>query len=127
MTRKKYLARAKAWDDAGRPDELLITHEYDMLAMRCWFQSKGAEQEGRDQVVADFGDACEKSHERHSPRWWDMLLQSRDHCCLCGERYMVENLSVCTACLDSFCFNCVGKQLAPNGNPLHACGGEIVG
>ena len=127
MTRERYLAAATAWDAAGRPDTLLYTNEYQLLALRCWFQSDGAAREGRDQVVADFGDACEKTSEVDSPHWWGRLLAFRLNCDRCGERYMIENLSICTKCLGTYCFNCIDTASAPNGNRIHHCGGEIVG
>lgn len=127
MTRRRYLGAAQAWHDGGRPRDLLLSGDLELLALRCWFQSDGAEREGRDQVVADFGDACEAAYEERFPTWWGMLLRERTHCETCGERYMHENLFICTHCLRLYCFHCIDKQQAPNGNWQHPCGGEVVG
>ena len=78
-------------------------------------------------MVADFGDACEAAYEERLPDWWGRLLRERTNCERCGERYMYENLSICTGCLSVFCFHCLEKSKAPNGNWLHYCGGELVG
>lgn len=127
MTRKRYLAAAQAWDEAGRPSDRLLSGDLELLALLCWLHSKGAEREGRDQVLADFGDACKAVYEEADPHWWGRLLRVRTYCDSCGERYMHENLSVCTHCLRLYCFHCSDKTEAPNGNWLHYCGGEMVG
>ena len=40
---------------------------------------------------------------------------------------MIENLSICTWCLGTYCFNRIDSKLAPNGNRLHVWCGEMVG
>lgn len=127
MSRERYLAAARAWDVAGRPANLLIRNEYQLLAMRCWFHSSGAQQEGRDQVMANFCAASEKNYAAEFPHWWETLLSSREQCDRCGEQYKVENLSICTGCLGTYCYRCTDYAPAANGNMSHSCGGEIVG
>jgi hypothetical protein len=59
--------------------------------------------------------------------WWDDLLNQREYCEQCGERYRLSNLSLCSKCGRTYCFRCLPYERAPNGNYLHHCGGEIVG
>ena len=127
MTRAKYLTASTTWDEAGRPDSLLIQDEWELLAMRCWFVSSGAEREGRDPLIADFGDASEKLYEQTSPHWWGTLLRQRHYCERCCETYRIENLAVCTGCLSTYCHRCIVEPASTNGNYRHHCGGELVG
>jgi hypothetical protein len=127
MNHSSFLAAAAAWDRAGRPDSMLEQNVWRLLALRCWFQSDGAAQDGRQPVLADYGDACEKHLEIRDPDWWDTLLRQRDLCERCGETYRVENLAVCTGCLRTYCHCCIDEPKAPNGNYMHHCGGELVG
>jgi hypothetical protein len=127
MSRERYLAAATAWDQAGKPVDLLLHNKYQLFAMRCWIDSGGAQQEGIDQVVADFHDANEKHYEAKFPNWWQQLMASRENCDFCSEQYKVKNLSICTGCLGTYCYRCIDYTPAANGNRRHACGGEIVG
>jgi hypothetical protein len=125
MTQLRYLAAAEAWKAAGCPLELLVRNEYELLAMRCWLQSQGAQ--GVEEVVEEFRDACVKNYEMDFPNWWKSLLSRREYCDRCGETYKIENLSICTGCMGTYCYKCIDNNHAPNGNRQHGCGGEIVG
>ena len=59
-----------------------------------------------------------------NPFWFEHLISERDHCSLCGESYLVDNMSLCTNCLGTYCYKCKNFPLGPNGNPVHACTDE---
>jgi hypothetical protein len=125
MTAKQqYEDQAGRWDRAGRPADLLLS-DWSLMALRCWSWSEGGKQEGVSEILGAFMAASEAA----SPAsWLDDLMSERDTCIDCGAGYRVENLAVCTACRDCYCYRCAAAAgRAGNGNPQCRCGGEIVG
>lgn len=126
----QYLSKATAWDEQGRPENLLISNDYSLMALESWVLSmerwKGGEP---DSLIRDYANACGDAKDASQPGWRDRLYAERSHCELCGERYRIENLAICTDCLRNYCHRCFihFKGTAPNGNTLHSCGGELVG
>jgi len=125
--KQQYEADALCWQQAGRDAAQLLQTRWDVLALACWVNSKGAEADGVSQQLRDFLDACEARLRRISPGWYDDVLCERGHCARCGESWRIENLAVCTHCEYTYCFRCDDFPLAENGNPQHHCGGELVG
>jgi hypothetical protein len=115
---------AAVWDAVGRSDALLISG-WKLLGLRCWCHSPGGKREGVSPTLADFLAA---SVQGESTDWVEDLLGDRESCRRCGEVYRVENLQLCTACMDTTCYRCASVgPLAANGNPACPCGGELVG
>ena len=128
MSLIKYEEHAARWEASGRAPAALLTSEWQLLTLRCWLYSEGAKAQSISPLLAEFAHESFAAIEARAPDWYEALLRERDHCSGCGERYRVENLSVCTKCLNTYCFRCDAfTPLAPNGNRLHSCGGEIVG
>lgn len=132
MSRAYYQELADTWAAAGRPTKLLIDNEWQLLAFMSWAHSEPRDPDfdGFSEVVVAFYNACLAAMDDRSLEWYDDLLMKRDPCDLCGETYLVENLSLCCECMSTYCWSCaerISKGKAPNGNRLHVCGGEIVG
>ena len=127
MTHAMFLAAAEKWQAAGRPDELLCSHDWRLMVMFCWVPSEGALREGVEPVLEEYVRVSKSTMDACRPGWYDRLLSTREYCDLCGERYRLENLVVCTKCLRNSCWRCITSARAPNGNRLHGCGGELVG
>jgi serine/threonine protein kinase/Tfp pilus assembly protein PilF len=110
---------AQRWDQAGRPEAALLAG-MDNLRASCWIASPG----GRKTPLSELGAAfVAASRFRGS-----VNLSQRSHCSSCGERYKLENLGICTACDDKYCYRCTpAGGTHANGNQACGCGGEVVG
>jgi hypothetical protein len=106
--------------------------------MRRWFRSDGClkeyEKKRLSDTFLDYLNACLEAQWNHNSNWYEEELHERTNCDRCGERYMLENLSVCTDCLNSYCRQCAPDfPTVENGNRACGCklpgssGGELVG
>jgi hypothetical protein len=127
MTYEIYSSAARGWRASGHSDAVLLTGEYQLMALHCWRTSSGASNDRVDSGVTDYYMASKKAKNARSPGWYGRLLAQRESCSRCNGTFKVENMSVCTACTRLICPQCVPFQTARNGNPLHSCGGEVVG
>ncbi|MGW1976999.1 hypothetical protein [Streptomyces sp. NPDC001889] len=48
---------------------------------------------------------------------WNVMLRARDVCESCGDTYRLENIGLCTGCMEYTCYSCRGHG---------SCAGEIV-
>jgi hypothetical protein len=119
---------ADRWLASGRDDGMLLSNPYALLALRCWLGTELAKHAGAR--IGQFARASLDTHERAHPGWYDRLLGERSTCDRCGETYRLENLSICTKCLGTYCPFCSRDGL-PSGSlasaPVHSCGGDLVG
>jgi hypothetical protein len=125
---ERYEAEARAWDEAGRPE--LDASRWRTAAFHLWMQSEGAKREAVSARVRDYLAALRASLDAESPGWYDGMFDDRDVCAVCGERYRMENLALCTECSALYCYrDRASGGTAPNGNDrCPRCGvGEIVG
>ncbi len=127
MSRETYLGMAKLWDMGGRTETRLQTEDWRLMALCCWLGSDGVRREGDNELIRQFCQASRALRERQRPNWFDRLLAQRETCERCHASYRVENLALCTLCVLPFCHQCLPTARARNGNPVHACGGEVVG
>ena len=127
MSQLLFQALADKWESAGRPAKLLIDVPWSMLALMSWTHSDGAKKEGISEGIARFEYESRRRMDKRFPGWYDDLLFERHHCEGCGERYRMENLSMCTNCQRICCYWCSTGERAANGNRAHSCGGEFVG
>jgi len=135
--RDRYELDAEKWQKGGCTDDKLETNTLRLIAMRCWFYSSGCLKENEAKRLSDtflaYLNACLKYQWDRNQNWYEEELHERTDCDQCGERYMLENLSICTDCLNLRCFNCLDFPKAANGNRAHSCGllgsglGELVG
>ena len=111
------LARAAAaWAGRGRADELLVTGTA-FFAAHLW--RFAVEREGRplDGLTLAYLDASYRGIG--GAEGWSAMLLPRVRCACHGERWRVENITVCLGCLRYQC-TYAGRECA-------ACGGRIVG
>ncbi|MCW5631882.1 MAG: hypothetical protein KIT17_00965 [Rubrivivax sp.] len=127
MSREYFQAMADKWEQAGRPAGLLPDNRWVLMALTSWTVSDGARAEGVSPEIRAFEKAALRQMKSRSPAWWDNLMRERHYCESCGERYRLENLHNCSKCMRVYCTWCRPRERAANGNPLHFCGGEIVG
>jgi hypothetical protein len=130
--RDRFERDAERWDTIGRPADRLETFSLRLIAMRVWFYSDGCSQECKKKQLSDtfldYLNACLEARWEENPTWYEEALRERTDCDVCGERYMLENLTICTNCLSLYCYRCVpSTPRADNGNVAHTCGGELVG
>jgi hypothetical protein len=123
--RDKFEALAEAWEpSSASPSPLLVTRMY------LWVNSTGAKKEGVSPRLSAMVKALRAQLDKEHPTWYESMWDGHDYCRVCGERYRMENLSMCTHCdaLHGPCHMGSGG-LASNGNSLcAACHvGEIVG
>lgn len=123
----RFAALAAAWEAGGRAPEALVSHDWELTVLYLWVHSDGAMREGLSASLRDFAATSWRSKADRSPGWYDAFLRGRETCGRCEGVYRVENLSICTRCKECGCYRCAESALAPNGNRLHACGGEFVG
>jgi hypothetical protein len=120
----RYEALAAAWQLAGRSSTGLLSG-WELLQLQCWSHSDGAKRQSFSSTLSDYLNA---SVNAQSADWVEDLCGDRESCRVCGEVYRVENLQLCTDCLDTYCYRCAAAQTsATNGNPSCSCGGELVG
>ncbi|MDI1442847.1 hypothetical protein [Polyangium sp. 6x1] len=116
---------AAAWVRGGCKNEDLL-EPWDVVIAGAWNISDGGRREG---LSDDAKELIKKSFEADEGHYYG-ILESRSSCSRCGERYRVENLSLCTHCAAEYCHRCT--EDAPrhdNGNRRCGCkwSGEIVG
>lgn len=121
-TSRTYEALAESWAARDRPAAVLLQGTR-LMVLQCWCHSAGAKKEGVSDRLREFLQAGVAAQPAG---WLDELLDDRGFCSNCGERYRLENLGVCTACLSTYCHRCE-TGVAANGNKACTCGGEIVG
>ncbi len=125
MSRAHFQPMADKWEAARRPAELLMSNDWHLLALVCWMQSEGGRKQGVSESLKAFAQAS--ALRQGGAGWSDAVLETRLWCEGCGETYLVHNLHLCSVCCSTYCTWCQPRQRASNGNPLHHCGGEIVG
>jgi hypothetical protein len=127
MSRTHFEPMAAKWEQQGRPDDLLPSNSWQLLALVCWIQSKGAQAQGVSAALSAFHAASVSHFEAIVPGWFEEILSQREFCERCGETYRIENLGLCSQCMWVCCAYCRPLEKALNGNQAHWCGGEIVG
>ena len=127
--RDKFETLAESWEPSssttpGSPSQWLVTRMY------LWVHSDGAKREGVSERLEKMVKALRAQLDKERPTWYEDLWEGHDYCKECGERYRMENLSMCTHCAALFgpCHMYSGGS-APNGNyQCAACReGEIIG
>jgi hypothetical protein len=127
------------------PERLTVKQRYETLAARYfetndrwhllqgwalatavwWTTSSGATRDGVSETWNGYLAACTKDLSKY---WTSAYIDEKDYCRRCGERYSVDNMSMCTDCFDGYWWRCVGgTEHHPNGNHRCGCGGELVG
>ena len=102
------------WVDSGYDDKFLLPQLKAGVA-KLWLYHHKEIENGRDELNA----LIVKSVEVQGYVW-----NVRSICNSCFERYRLENMDVCTDCLVTYCYRCIGGiKMAANGKCY--CGGEF--
>jgi hypothetical protein len=99
----KFTRSATGWDEAGRPDDRLITGDKLMMIAYVW---NGNRKKNPDhpRVIDEFVSAG--FEKMGGMEWYDSFLRRRERCSVCFETYRIENLSVCPKCKSYYCYRC---------------------
>jgi hypothetical protein len=124
---QRYEWQARAWNAAGRPNEMLLQDE-QLCALKLWCHT-----ESKVRPIPAIVDLYLRVSDSEAPENWYMAFMNEHSACrLCGVGFRMENLSVCTQGHGHHYCWCVSNlreaKKLPNGNlqcPL--CPGELVG
>ncbi len=112
------------WIEQGRGEEGLL-EGWEYMRVYCWLHTKTGEPYfAKEDIKAYF----KASQEHFGQTGYVHLLHHRAFCQICGTRYRVENIRICTECERCYCYGCQRSFEHNNyGDPLCPCGGVIVG
>jgi hypothetical protein len=117
--REKLECAARLWLASGGSADRLLTGVAFFTA-QCWLSSIGndlAHGPRSDKTIADFVAASKAAIGGEAG--WNALLAEKTFCSVCHMSFHLENIGICTGCMEYVCGAC---QAAHNG-----CGGEVVG
>jgi hypothetical protein len=117
--REKLETAARLWLQSGRGANFLATGKAFFVAY-CWLMSSGGHDRKSphfDRRIAAFLEAS-KAFIGGDEGWYTMLRE-RTVCHACRDSYRLENIRICTGCLNYVCGGCQGGH--------GQCGGELVG
>jgi hypothetical protein len=119
MHRRLQTATAQ-WIDSGRPAEGLLTGTAFFLA-QCWLFSSGAHQPESPLFSPDIAEYMAAGKAAlGGETGWNAMLHEKVFCSHCRMSFHLENLGICTDCLDYVCPAC----RTGHGD---RCSGEVVG
>ncbi|MFF1907659.1 hypothetical protein [Kitasatospora sp. NPDC058218] len=103
----------RAWEADGRDPGLLVTGR-PFFALYCWHlqTSRGS----REHDAATTAYVASAHRAIGGAAGWNAVLSERAHCSCHGERWRLENLSICLGCLDYVCYQLDGPCCA--GAPI---------
>ena len=117
--REKLEAAANEWLSSGRDANFLLAGKAFFVA-QCWLNGSGgfsAEGAGAARNVHDFVQASKAGIGGEAG--WIAMLNEKTICPGCGMSYHLENIAICTGCMEYVCGACL---------PSHSrCAGETVG
>ncbi|GAA4711095.1 hypothetical protein Prum_091900 [Phytohabitans rumicis] len=106
-----------AWLRAGRDGDLLVTDKA-FFTVYCWSHNHGIRDPAGPEYDPELAEYVTASYEALGGRaGWNAMLCQRTLCRVCGDRYLLENLGVCTGCMAYTCYRC---------GPHAHCTGELV-
>jgi hypothetical protein len=110
---------ARRWLESGRDASLLLTGK-EFFAAQCWLNANpidSPESAAAHHNMDDFVRACKAGIGGEAG--WNALLWEKTFCSGCGMSYHLENIGICTGCMQYVCGGCGSKH--------QNCGGEVVG
>ncbi|MEA5567630.1 hypothetical protein [Anabaena sp. UHCC 0399] len=123
--RERIKTAAQRWKDSAKSDTELFSKDYDRMLVFLWCHSRGGKTEGYSDDIAEFAQANKAAIGDDN---YNKMLRTREYCDGCGERYKLENLSICVECCNLYCYRCVGQRgISSNGNYRCSCSGDLVG
>lgn len=116
---EKLRAAAMEWQGSGRSPQRLLTGKA-LLVSQCWLYGTGNDKpEGPafDKSISDFVEASRTAIGGEAG--WNALLSEKDECPGCRLVFHLENIAICTGCMEYVCGACQSNH--------RNCAGEIVG
>ncbi len=117
--RERLGAAARLWLESGRRAESLLTG-VAFFAAQCWLLSTRNDQpqaSGFDPAISDFVAASKAAIGGEAG--WNAMLSERAFCSECQMSFHLENIGICTGCMEYVCGGCKW---------IHkSCDGEVVG
>ncbi len=95
--------QATSWDEADRPERLLIHQEKELMIAYIW-NALQKNKPDHPAIVNEF--ISESMANKGGSEWYDTFLRQRSNCSVCFETYKIENLSVCPKCKSYYCPRC---------------------
>ncbi|MEU4777193.1 hypothetical protein [Micromonospora sp. NPDC023633] len=106
-----------AWVRDGRGRAFLVT-DTAFFAVYCWSLNYKIGDPTAPTYDAELAEFVAASHELNGgSAGWNAMLNSREICSTCHDRYRLENLGICTGCMRYTCYGC-GKH--------ERCAGELL-
>lgn len=105
----KMQKRVQTWQESDKKAGLIS--ERELFAARCWWNDNGLYRESHElydpalkaYIYASTDFAAQGRTPSSNGDSWSTLLRERDCCDTCGTSYSLENLSICTGCLQYVC------------------------
>ena len=110
---------ARRWRESGRVPHLLLGGK-EFFAAQCWLNAHQIcppESTASCQEINDFVLACKVGIGGEAG--WNAMLNEKTFCSACGMSYHLENIGICTSCMQYVCGSCSATH--------NVCGGEVVG
>jgi hypothetical protein len=107
------------WLESGRDPGLLLAGK-DFFAAQCWLNANPIHPPESAASYLSMNDFVLASKAAIGGEvGWIAMLNEKTICSGCGMSYRLENIAICTGCMEYVCGSC---------RPPHSrCGGEIVG
>ncbi|MEV0533231.1 hypothetical protein [Kitasatospora sp. NPDC050463] len=103
----------RAWKADGRNPDRLVTGR-PFFALYCWHLQTTRDGRAPDAATAAYVASAHRANGGESG--WNTVLSDRAHCSCHGDRWRLENLSICLGCLEYVCYEFNGPCCA--GAPI---------
>lgn len=106
-----------AWVEGGRAPALLPTGTA-FFAVYCWSHNHQVREPAATAYSPELAEFVTAAYQLNGgPAGWNAMLGSRENCSTCHDRYLLENLGICTGCMRYLCYGC---------GPHQRCAGELL-
>ncbi|HEX7286877.1 MAG TPA: hypothetical protein VF532_11890 [Candidatus Angelobacter sp.] len=118
--RERLEEAARLWAKSGR-DPIALVNGMAFFLAQCWMYASGAYQPANPSFSPEIAEYVAASKEAlGGESGWNAMLQQKAWCSQCRMTFHLENLGMCTECLEYVCGACQeahGKK----------CAGEVAG
>ncbi|MGV9263513.1 hypothetical protein ACWDRR_02480 [Kitasatospora sp. NPDC003701] len=95
----------RAWEADGRDEGRLVTGRA-FFALYCWHLQTSRSGSRHDAATTAYVESAHRAIG--GAAGWNAVLGRREHCSCHGERWRLENLSICLGCLQYVCYQLDG-------------------